>query len=121
MKKKKSPVSTKTRLRSAIRKVWMYSALRREVLARARVSRGVYKCEKCNKLVDNKNIEVDHINPATPSHGLETQEDWGYFIWNLLFISSDKLMAMCETCHQEKTNLDRAVSKEVKKKLKNKA
>lgn len=111
MKKKKSPISTKTRLRSAIRKVWLYSALRREVLARARVSRGVYKCEKCFKLVGNKEIEVDHIIPATPPSGLETQEDWGYFIWNLLFITIDRLMALCSECHQIKTNLDRENSK----------
>jgi len=118
LKKKKKPVSTKTRLRSAIRKVWMYSALHREVLARARRARGIYECEKCYKLVGPKDIEVDHITPATPAHGIETAEDWGYFIWNLLFITVDKLMALCTECHQIKTNQDREISKIVKQSLK---
>lgn len=118
MKKKKSPVSTKTRLRSAIRRVWLYSSLRRDALARSRVERGKYRCEKCNKIVDNKSIEIDHIIGATPKHGLETEADWGYFIWNLLFIPLERLMALCIECHQEKTNLDRAESKKVKQSLK---
>lgn len=118
MKKKKTPVSTKTRLRSAIRKVWLYSSLRRDALARSRVERGKYRCEKCNKIVSNKEIEINHKNPATPSHGIETQEDWGYFIWNLLFITLDGLEALCETCHQEHTNKFREISKKVKQSLK---
>lgn len=121
MKKKKSPVSTKTRLRSAIRRVWMFSSLRREALALARIERGKYKCDKCSKIVGPKEIEINHKINATPLHGLETEADWGFFIWNLLFIPLERLEALCKECHLLHTNESRAKSKEVKKKLKNKA
>ena len=108
LKKKKSPVSTKTRLRSAIRKVWMYSALRREVLARAREARGIYRCEKCFKLVGPKEIEVNHKIKATPDQGLHTGTDWGIFIERLLFCTLDGLEALCKECHLKITNMERS-------------
>lgn len=112
MAKKKKPVSTKTRLRSAIRKIWMYSSIRRDALAVARIERGKYKCSKCSKICGPKEIEIDHITPATHPDGLDTEAQWGYFIWNLLFITVDKLEALCEPCHLEKTNREKTARKE---------
>ncbi len=110
-KKKKKPVPVKTRARSALRKVWLHSSLRREALAAARIERGKYKCSKCDKICGPKEIEIDHKIPATHPEGLETEAQWGYFVWNLLFITVDGLEALCDVCHLEKTNRERAARK----------
>jgi 5-methylcytosine-specific restriction endonuclease McrA len=119
MKKPRKPTPVSTQIRSALRRIWMYSSLRRQVLARARKARGIYQCEQCLKFVTNKEIEVDHIVSATPPEGI-IDNDWGPFIKRLLYVPLDGLIALCTTCHEAKTAIDREASKKAKKALKEK-
>lgn len=122
MAKKKNPQQhfpfNKSRLRSAIRREWMYCKLKQAALARARVSRGVYRCEKCSDTVSNKDIEIDHIVKVTPLHGLETGEDWGILIKNMFFCGLDGLVALCSKCHDEKSQQEKEIVKKYKKAVK---
>jgi hypothetical protein len=97
----------KSTIRSALRKVWLYSPLRREALARGRISRGIYKCAICSELQGPKNIDVDHIEAATPPGGINKPEDFGLFIKRLLFIDVTGLRVVCKPCHKIKTYEER--------------
>lgn len=110
----------KTRLRSAIRKEWLYSDLRRVALARARVSRGVYKCAGCGKLFGPRQVDVDHKKQCTPK-GITPEERpkefWGSLIENMHYCGPDGLDVLCkEDCHKAKTKAERAVKKKTKSK-----
>ena len=107
----------KNNLRSGTRK-W---APMQDCLKRARVERGLYRCECCGEHVPasitkddsprskrKKNIIVDHINPVIdPASGFST---WDSFIEGL-FCEGDNLQALCLKCHTEKTNEERAIAK----------
>jgi 5-methylcytosine-specific restriction endonuclease McrA len=107
MKNKLKQWFNKSRLRSAIRREWLYSTLRKEALARARIDRGKYKCESCGKVVGNKDIEVNHRVTVTPPQGLNTGADWGEFIHRLLFCGLENLETICSGCHSVITAKER--------------
>lgn len=115
---KNKPLFNKSRLRSAIRREWLYSELRKLTLARARKSRGVYSCEKCSKLVGPKEIEVNHKQQCTPENGLNTGVDWGIFIDRLLYCTLDQVEAICSECHKQVTDVERSERAEKKAKSK---
>ena len=98
----------------------MWSPLRREALARARVSRGKYKCETCKELVGPKEIDIDHIQRITPEGGINEPEDWGILIRRLLHCGLEGLVAMCKPCHKLKTAEERNAKKPIKKKTRKK-
>lgn len=102
---------TKAQFRS-----WIISALRersrywkpkQEAIARARISRGQYKCEECGKVWPaslpplpwkkrrRKNINADHIEPVVPITGWESYDSW----IERCFVSADKFQALCWECH----------------------
>jgi 5-methylcytosine-specific restriction endonuclease McrA len=91
--------------------------MRREALARARVSRGVYRCEECGEKASK--LDVDHILAATPESGIKSPKDWGIFVQRLLYkdsssmthITVDQLRALCKPCHAAKTKLERSKRK----------
>ena len=101
-------------LRSATRK-W---APIQTAVKEARVSRGIYECASCKEhkpktsIVDGKrvnNCNVDHIHPIVdPATGFTT---WDEYI-ERMFVEIDKLQVLCYTCHEEKTNEERAIAKE---------
>ena len=109
--KKKPQYNVNTAIRSALRRVWLYSPERREVLAKARVSRGIYRCSECKALVGPKLIQVDHIQKATPLGGIKAPEDWGIFIKNLLFCGIEGQVALCKPCHARKTKDEKTKKK----------
>ncbi len=122
MKKKDKPLFNKSRLRGYIRREWMYSKLRQQALAAARLERGVYKCNKCEKTFGPKEIEVDHKVKVTPSQGLNTGKDWGILIDRMLYCGIEGIDVMCKSCHSEKTkeeiiinNIKKRVDKRRKK------
>ena len=92
-----------------------------ETLKKAKVARGVYRCNVCEQEVPvshvvngkrRKNIMVDHINPVvTPSEGFV---DWNTFI-NNLFCEEDNLQAICSACHDKKSTEERAMRPNKKK------
>lgn len=59
-----------------------------------------YKCSKCKSWFADKEIEVDHINPAG---SLKCAEDLPGFV-ERLFCEVDELRVLCKSCHREITN-----------------
>jgi len=98
-----------------------------ECLRRARVRRGWYKCEGCNKEIPSsitidgkrhKNAVVDHVEPIVPTTGFES---WDSFI-ERLFCEVDKLQLLCRECHNTKTKAEtaeRAAARRAKKEVDN--
>jgi len=92
-----------------------------ECISKARVKRGVYKCESCkqegaatlppkkgNKR-RRKNIVADHIDPIVdPATGFV---DWNNWIARA-FVELDGYQALCHDCHEQKTNEEREVAKQ---------
>jgi len=63
-----------------------------------------YQCELCNQEFTQKDMEVDHINPAVdPQKGFTT---WDDFI-DRLFCERDNLQALCKSCHKIKTKQEK--------------
>lgn len=97
----------RSKIRSALRKVWLYSPARRAVKDRARVKKGLYQCEKCGQFADK--VDIDHINAvgSTPGSRNATSEDtWDRMI-NNMFCDENGMQAICKPCHQEITNEQR--------------
>ena len=108
---KTKPPFNKSQLRSSIRRVWMWSELRKQALARARLERGVYQCEGCGHLGGPKEMDVNHKQTVTPENGLNTGVDWGEFIHRLLYCGLENLEVLCKTCHAKITAIERAEKK----------
>lgn len=82
----------KTKIRTALRRVWAWSYSRRLVVKRCSVGNDFSKCELCSAIVPK--IFIDHINEAG-------EVDSGFI--ERLFVSSDKLQGLCKSCHSAKT------------------
>lgn len=98
--KKVKPVELipRSRIRSAVRKLWLWSPMRKEALARARISRGVYRCAECGGTFGPKEIEVDHIQPVG-----STRDSWDLQI-ERLFCPVEGLRILCKGCHSHHTH-----------------
>ena len=84
------------KIRSAIRKVWMWSYPRRLAKERCKNEQGFFVCELCEKVTPT--IHVDHITPVG-------QLDEGFF--TRLYCPSSQLQSLCKKCHNEKTKEER--------------
>jgi 5-methylcytosine-specific restriction endonuclease McrA len=102
-KKSKKSWNLKSKLKSAFRRLFLFSPLHRDILARARIARGLYRCEICHAL--EKKLQVDHIKPVALA------KDWNEYI-DFLFCPENELQAICKTCHTHKTVID---NKNIKK------
>lgn len=90
----------KSRIISALRRIFFYSPLRREALLRAKVEKDKYKSALSNKLFSIRDICVDHVAPVVdPIRGWTT---WDDFI-NRLFCSVDKLQVISKKEHKKKS------------------
>ena len=117
MKRKLLPFN-KSRLRGYIRREWMYSRLRRDALAQARVERGRYKCSSCGNIFGPKEIDINHKVVVTPENGLNSGKDWGILIDRMLYCGLEGLEAMCKECHKTRTkeeNIIKTIKKRVDK------
>lgn len=85
---------------------------RNEALARARVSRGVYKCEECRNLFKKKEIQLDHIDPVVPVTGFTNLDDFTY----RLLCDASGYATICLTCHATKTKMENTARKILKTK-----
>lgn len=103
-------VGTKTKseffglFRSAIRKIWMYSAIRREAIKRAKVAPNQYLCANCNERFKSNEIDVNHINGCG---SLKEFEDFSPFISAMFNENIDGLEILCKNCHKEFTRLNK--------------
>lgn len=101
----------KSRLISAIAKVWMWWEPRQEVKNRCKIRTGWWKCETCKR--ETERLEIDHIEPVIlPKDGFI---DWNTYIASK-FVTSDKLRGICRECHQQKTKEENKVRRLCKKK-----
>ena len=104
---------------------------RNECIQEARVRRGWYRCDGCKKEIPAtvkielktrpgvmkkvKNIHADHIEPVIdPAVG---RESWDTVI-ERMFVERDGYQALCHQCHADKTNEERAIATERRRKAK---
>lgn len=95
-----------------------------ETLKEARTRRGFYRCAGCQEEVPattpvdgkrQKNVFVDHIRPIIdPEVGFES---WDITIDNM-FAEKDNLQVLCNKCHTDKTNEERAIATDRRRKEK---
>lgn len=62
-----------------------------------------YQCATCKKWFAEKNINVDHIQPAG---SLNNAQDLPAFV-ETLFCEVDNLQVLCSSCHNIKTQLEK--------------
>lgn len=110
----------KTWLRWQLRKISLRWPARSQAMGRARVERGVYKCEGCEQLTPAKNIQADHIIPVVGNEGFT---NWDDFVTRL-FCPPDNYQILCKECHHVKTQAEnetrRLDKNEIKKNKKTK-
>jgi 5-methylcytosine-specific restriction endonuclease McrA len=104
--RKPAKYNLKSRVRSALRKVWQWSPHRREALARARVGFGRYECAECGDEFGPKEIAVDHVTPAGGFS--DDLHDLGEFAHKLFF---GELQILCHQHHDIKTAHERKARK----------
>ena len=112
-------------LRSESRK-WKPFTLAKQL---ARVSRGIYRCNMCKKMVRGTvkvpgkrkpaaNIDIDHIDPIISTEtGFTT---WDSFI-NNLFCEVHALQILCKPCHKKKCDIEKQEAKEARARRKREA
>lgn len=104
MSNKHIDAKTRSRIRSALRKIWLYSNARRETKARARIKLGVYVCEECN--TETRKVEVDHYPTpvgATPGSRVSTPSDTWDSMINKMFCGPEGMRVLCKDCHNKHT------------------
>lgn len=95
-----------------------------DVKKKARTRRGFYQCSGCNKEVPATVVEkgkrvnnalVDHIEPIIPP-------EVGFTTWDSvierMYCEEDNLQVLCRDCHTIKTNEERALAAQRRKKEK---
>jgi hypothetical protein len=99
--KKRRPFNLKTRITSALRRIWFYSPQRRLVSAKAKAGGNV--CELCKKPAPK--LDIDHVKEVVPVTGFD---NWSDYITRLF---DGELMAICPQCHNIKTQAARKLRK----------
>jgi 5-methylcytosine-specific restriction endonuclease McrA len=127
--KKKPKFNANSVIRSALRRSFSRSPDVREVMMKVRRERPwfkkdgspaskprvEYQCAECGQWHMGKDIQVDHAIPVVdPEQGFV---DWNTFV-DRLFCDKDNLSVLCKDCHHIKTNEEKAVAVERRKKLK---
>jgi len=109
-KKKAKKFNPKTRVMSAMRKIWLYSPMRREAVKRCKVGDN-YRCERCRKLCDK--VQIDHNPPVILLTGFDSWDG----VFTRMFAPADtNLAGLCESCHTKLTTSQREERKRNKKK-----
>lgn len=98
----KKPKTEKQLLVSAIRKAWMCSPGRREVLRRCKhpTKSKWWICELCKK--ETQRLPVDHIDAVGKAP--DELEGFGKYIHAMF---TRPLQGLCDECHDAKTKEDR--------------
>ena len=100
--RKKKSYNLNSKIRSALRKVWLWSPQRAEALRKAKAGRGRWLCAGCESIVEK--VSVDHITPCGPINDLNAFRD-------RLFVGATGLQCLCAPCHAGKTAADRILAK----------
>lgn len=117
-----SEAEFKSMIISALRNLSVRWKPKARCIAKARVSRGVYRCELCKKewpaslpplpwkKRKRKNILADHISPiVNPKKWFEWYDEW----IKRCFIETG-FQALCKECHDKKTQKERLIAKKRK-------
>ena len=97
-------------IRSALRQAFtrypvkyqVKDAAKRELKHKKGRQKWEYQCAKCQRWYPNKEIEVDHIDPAG---SLKDYDDLPGFV-ERMFCESEGLQVLCKECHYGKTQGD---------------
>lgn len=100
------------RIRSALRRAFRYWPVAMDAKLRARrpnsdpksKRRWDYQCAHCKQWWADKEVEVDHINPAG---SLKSFADISGWVERLIPENIDAFQVLCKPCHKEKTNKER--------------
>lgn len=96
-------------IRSALRKAFSRYPVKFEAMNRDRRAvtgkrhKWEYQCAECQEWFMQKEIQVDHINPAG---SLKEYDDLPSFV-ERLFCEEDNLQVLCKPCHKLKTAKER--------------
>lgn len=106
----------KTKVIWALRQLSRRRFPKSEAIGRARVKRGVYKCELCWtewprslpplpwRKRKRKNIQADHLTPIVWQEGFTSYDDW----IERCFVPAEWFQAICWKCHSEITKAENA-------------
>jgi len=106
--KAKKKFNYKSKIISATRRIWLYSPVRREIMAKCKTADGFFRCDGCRKL--SEGVQIDHILPSVPVTGWD---GWNGFI-ERLFVDVTGLQGLCAKCHNEKTRTEQQLRKEAR-------
>ena len=106
--KKKPKYNLKSRITSALRRIWFYGPQRKEAVKIAK-ERG-NTCAQCG--VPSDKLQIDHKVPVVPTDG--QPYNWEDYIQRL-FCESEHLRAICAECHHVFTAISAAERKINKK------
>lgn len=112
----------RTRITSALRRVWRFSPEAKEAKEAARVvvqerpRRVMYRCAACGCLAKDQDSQVDHVAPVV---ALEGFDGWDAYI-SRLFCGAEGLQVLCSGCHDAKTSEERLRRQVGKKKQRSK-
>lgn len=100
-KKKNKRPKMHSQIRSALRKLFMWSETRHKVFKQSGKI-----CSVCKGEFLRKDLQVDHIQPVGPTPGTKNagpDTTWDVFI-NRMFCDESGLRVVCVGCHNKKTH-----------------
>ena len=107
-KKKPKTYNYRPLIRSAARKLWMWSPMRKDAIRRVRISPGTVFCEECGLVMKEnskpKEYQVDHVVPASEPSVLI--KSWDSFFARLFECPPSGLRVLCLECHSVKTKAE---------------
>lgn len=104
-------------LKGAIRRVFSRSELRLRVMAKAEITHSDssrprvkkwIRCETCNQPAAKYECAVDHILPVIPLDKSFEEMSLEEVVDNMWCLE-DNLQAICPSCHDEKTKVERKI------------
>lgn len=108
-RRKAKKFNAKTKLMNAMRRIWFYSPMRKEVEIRCRIDKETSRCERCRKLCDK--IQVDHFPPVVPLVGWDSWQG----VFDRMFVDPKVgLRGLCVECHDKITEEQRIERKKYK-------
>lgn len=127
--KKRPKYNAQSAIRSALRRTYSRSPMVREVMNKVRRERPWFKkdgtaankprveflCSICAEWHMGKNVQVDHQIPVVdPDVGFV---DWNTFV-SRLFCDVSNLSVLCKDCHKKKTDTEKHIAVERRRRLK---
>ena len=90
-------------VKTHLRKLFMYSQLKNEILKSARIAKGIYQCSACQQTGSRRIMEVDHIvSLATLDNQKHSLHARIGTLAKAMFDRSN-CRVICGSCHTRKT------------------